>query len=211
MGRVYKTSRNNLICLGGLYLCGKDEESIRNIVYDAASIVNEVHGMIQQVFSDPAFIWRPNDFPWHEKKENDPLVLDTRWNAWDKMLQHPWFSRGWMVQEAAFGPNASVVWTKSIQIPWISVLMVNYWVSWRLRVFRPAIITMRPLHSDLYWIRQVKEATPYWPFEFPGIAEAGELVPQNLDYWATAQIVGSERPHLRFHELADLGRPTTGA
>lgn len=157
MTRIYKTSRCTLICLG---FDRTDEEGIRTAA-DVASLVDEVDKMIQQVFDNDDFSWDEDSFP--RMRENDPLIFDARWNAWDKMILLPWFSRGWVVQEAASRPEASVLWEKT-EIKWSRILRVNYWLNMRVDQWIPTRRHIPRLHADQYELRQPKECYTFWEF-----------------------------------------------
>lgn len=155
MARIYETSQRTLICLGFEW-GNRGADTAR----DVAAFVIKVNGMIQNVFRESSLRWKANSFPW--PKADGPLVLDTRSDAWNQMILHPWFSRGWVVQEAAFGPEASILWA-DIEIEWIRVLRVNYWFSKRLLLFKKEVYTLPRLHVEQYLLRKPKEAGTYWP------------------------------------------------
>lgn len=120
MGRVYKTSKRTLICLGV-----QNPEHAQH----AAGLVDDVNLMIQNIQRDPDFSGEPGSFP--VPAENDTIISDSRWRlGWNEMSSHPWFGRGWVVQEASLGHDACVLWA-SVQIEWTAILRVNYWVASR--------------------------------------------------------------------------------
>lgn len=126
MGRIYKTSKRTLVCLGV-----QDPEHAQN----AAGLIEEVELMIQSVQRDPNFSGEPGSFPCPAEK--DIILRDPRWQlGWDVMGSHPWFRRGWVVQEVVLGPDACILWA-SVQIRWISILRLNHWFVYRaLPVYR---------------------------------------------------------------------------
>lgn len=156
MKRIFETSDCTLICLG---IDCTDEEQIRTAT-DAAALVDEVDKMIQQVFDDDAFSWEEDSFP--RTKENDPLVIDARWYAWDKMLSLPWFSRGWVIQEAASGPEAFVLWAKA-EIKWSRILRVSFWLTMRVKQWDQSRRRIPRLHVEQYRLRQPEECDTFWP------------------------------------------------
>lgn len=166
MKRIFETSHCTLICLG---IDSTDEEEIRTAT-DAAALVDEVDKMIQRVFDDDAFSWEEDSFPW--TKENDPLVIDARWNAWDNMLSLPWFSRGWVVQEAASGPEAFVLWAKA-EIKWSSILRVSYWLEMRLTHWDHSRRKISRLHTEQYRLGRPEERDTFWPQGLNESLEAG--------------------------------------
>lgn len=99
MGRIYASSQRTLICLGRH---GRDH------ALEASSLITDVNQMLQEIFHSPGFSWELNCFPW--PLPDDPLVHDPRWQSIDILCLHPWFSRGWVVQEAALGREALILW-----------------------------------------------------------------------------------------------------
>lgn len=158
MGRIYKTSRRTLICLGRHPY---DEQKVR----DAVALINDVEVMIEAVMRDQAFLGGFDAFPW--PSEDDPLLLDTRWlSAWDTLVGHVWFKRGWVVQEAALGDDALIYWAGA-HIEWMSLLKVEYWRVYRaLPMWRPGQQHPRninALHLESFHLRRGKEAEAFVP------------------------------------------------
>lgn len=166
MRRIFETSHCTLICLS---IDCANEEEIRT-ANDVAALVGEVDSMIQQVFDNDAFSWEGDSFP--RMKENDRLVHDARWNAWDKMLSLPWFSRGWVVQEAASGPEAFVLWAKT-EIKWSRILRVSYWLDMRVKQWDQSRRRIPSLHAEQYKLRRPEECHTFWPQELNESFEAG--------------------------------------
>lgn len=112
MGRIYKASTRTLICLGL-------EPHNEYKAVKAAALINEVDLMIEATIRDPAFKFECDAFPW--PSENEPLVVDSRWlSAWEFLVCHPWFERGWVVQEVALGSDALIYWAGA-RMEWMSV------------------------------------------------------------------------------------------
>lgn len=120
MGRIYRTSKRTLVCLGV-----QDPEHAQK----AAGLIEEVELMIQRVQRDTDFSGAVESFPYPAEK--DTVLHDPRWQlGWDVMISHPWFYRGWVVQEVSLGPDACVLWA-SVHIKWTFILRLNYWVLCR--------------------------------------------------------------------------------
>lgn len=156
MGRIYKASSRTLICLGL-------EPHNEHKAVEAAALIKEVDAMIDATMRDLAFKFECDAFPW--PSENDPLVDDARWlSAWEFLVRHPWFERGWVVQEAALGSDALIHWAGA-HIEWMSLLRVDNWLYYR------AIPSARPgqqqpsdidsLHSDNFHLRRHEEAKTF--------------------------------------------------
>lgn len=157
MGRIYETSSCTLICLGpGHYQ--EDEEDAR----DVAALIDDVEGMMDQVFQDPDYSWDWDSFPYAQRA--DPLVTDDRWKCWVGFVRQPWFFRGWVVQEAALGRECRVLWA-GVDMEWLSVLRVYYWLSRRARPlmqgFNNWVISLN--HTNTYEYRRHKEAKTFRP------------------------------------------------
>lgn len=99
MGRIYASSQRTLICLGY-----DNQDHAR----DASSLIADVNKMLQETFNSPDFSWEVDCFPW--PLPGDPLVNDSRRQSIDILFRHPWFSRGWIVQEAALGRESLILW-----------------------------------------------------------------------------------------------------
>lgn len=196
MKRIFETSHCTLICLG---IGCTDEEEIRT-ANDVAALVDEVDNMIQQVFDDDDFSWEEDSFP--RTKENDSLVIDARWYAWDRMLSLPWFSRGWVVQEAASGPEAFVLWART-EIKWSRILRVSYWLDMRVKHWHHRRRRIPKLHAEQYTLRRPEECNKFWPQELNKSFEAGTTLDILTGGRRFELSVASDRIH------AFIGLPTS--
>jgi hypothetical protein len=120
MGKIYEASDRTLICLGP----GTDR-SERQHACDVKALIGEVNKMIENIVNDGGFYGEWDRFPFPEAE--DPLLKDLRWRSWEKLIHCPWFRRGWVVQEAALGRKALVLWT-GVKIEWFNILQVHYWL-----------------------------------------------------------------------------------
>lgn len=94
MGRIYETSNCTLICIG----INSANHSNTSEEHDAAPDVLE---------SCKAAASLPDD-----------ARATVEWQkSWSIMLQQAWFKRGWVIQEAALGPQCYLIWG-SVEIPW---------------------------------------------------------------------------------------------
>lgn len=156
MGRIYKASRRTLICLG---IEPHHAEKAR----EAAALINDVAAMIEDVLRDLSFTDEYDTFPW--PSEDDPLVVDTRWlSAREFLVRHPWFERGWVVQEAALGSDAVIHWAGA-RIEWMSLLKVEIWLCYRAAPSRRSelepLTDIRALHSNNFNLRRREEARAF--------------------------------------------------
>lgn len=158
MGRIYESSLCTLVCLGP----GLSVED-RQCASDLAGLIAEVETEMKAVFEEPNFSWDCDSFPF--PFPDDPFLHDHRWTKWERLLEQPWFERGWVVQEVAFAPNALVLWAGEA-ISWVSVLRVDYWLMYRAK---PVMISFDlPLLSDVLYLgpyntQHPDEARTFWP------------------------------------------------
>lgn len=115
MGRIYASSQRTLICLG---------YDNQDHAQDASTLTVDINKMLQKNFNCPDFSWELDCFPW--PLPEDPLVSDSRWQSIDILFRHPWFSRGWVVQEAALGREAKILWA-GCQFTFFDVLRADIW------------------------------------------------------------------------------------
>lgn len=156
MGRIYETSRCTLICLG-LGLNTEDRQHASDVV----GLIAEVETLIQEVFEDPKFSWDWDSFPY--PAADHALLREGRWDSWNRLAQQPWFIRGWVVQEAALGPDALMLWAGE-EVRLVSVLRVYYWIYRRAEGVIPTLAfwPISWIHLDLYHIRRPEEARTFW-------------------------------------------------
>lgn len=159
MGRIYETSRCTLICLG-LGLGTED----RQHATAAAGLIAEVEAFIQEVFEHPKFSWDWDSFPY--PPADHVLLRDYRWDSWGRLVQQPWFHRGWVVQEAALGPDAFMLWAGE-EVRLVGMLRVYAWLSARAQSLMPTVTfrTIPVIHLDLYHIQHPEEVRTFWPQE----------------------------------------------
>lgn len=155
MGRIYKTSSCTLVCLG---LNAKDQKDARAI----ASLIADVEAMMDRVFDNPEFSWEWDAFPFPQ--EDNPLLTDDRWESWEQLVRCPWFRRGWVVQEAALGPEGLMLWA-GVQIRWMRVLRVFHWLDGRAKHLMPTLTywAISPILSQTYALQCSKEAKTFLP------------------------------------------------
>ncbi len=148
MGTIYARSTSTLICLG-------DSDPFH--ASHTAKLVSDVNGMIERTLSEADDDWEPNSFPWPE--ESQLLGSEVQWQSFGVLLGQPWFTRGWVVQEAALSQSAVLLWAK-MDFSWIALLRTYCWarsraliVSDELRLsylHLQAFSSLRPLEIGLY-------------------------------------------------------------
>lgn len=194
MAEIYRKSTRTLICLG-LNDDGGHAEA-------ASGIVTTVNHMMDEVFRDENFSWEPSSFP--SLPDSDPLLSDPRWESVAILAGQPWFKRCWVVQEAAFGPVAEIIWG-GVHIDWLQLLRAFFWVqakAWTIRysVFRAV---------EISWLHLVSFERLF-PRECIAIAAVG--YPQS---WPLLQILkgceglGATDPRDRIYACIRLPHSTT--
>lgn len=172
MAEIFRKSTRTLICLGSND-AGQHAEA-------AAGIITAVNDMMDKVFQDEDFSWEPDSFPFPNSDE--PLLSDPRWESVATLTGQPWFRRGWVVQEAALGPVAEIIWG-GVHIDWLRFLRAYSWLHARAigkyyEIFQSRGISW--LHLMLYEAR--------------------------LPYETRATSVMSYNPSYTFLKVLDLGR-----
>lgn len=152
MGHIYKRSQCTLICLGTL---GQDDARL------AATLVADIDHLIQGIVEKTDFDWTPNSFPFAD--ENEPLLKHEGWGSFTTLLQQPWFRRGWVVQEAALGPNALILWA-GYEIDWLALVRSYIWCIYKLlRVPSAHELWLSNLHLEGFYTQRTREAVIFRP------------------------------------------------
>ncbi|RKL08557.1 hypothetical protein BFJ70_g16789 [Fusarium oxysporum] len=152
MGQIYKESSCTLICLS---VSGHVHAPI------VADLVADVDFMIQSIFGRADFSWGPNSFPLPD--EGEPLLSHRGWESFGVLLQQPWFRRGWVVQEAALGPSALVLWADTA-INWLKIMQAYIWCIRRaLRLPNIQQLWMSDLHLGGFHTQRNREAVTFRP------------------------------------------------
>lgn len=149
MADIFRKSTRTLICLGSND-AGQHAEA-------AAGIITAVNDMIDKVFQDEDFSWEPDSFP--IPNGDEPLLSDPRWESVATLTGQPWFRRGWVVQEAALGPVAEIIWG-GVHIDWLRLLRAYSWIHARAMAIYYNIFHNRGipwLHLMLYEVRFPRE------------------------------------------------------
>lgn len=149
MAEIYKTSSCTVICLGQ-----NDAEAHAS---PAAGLLADVNAMMDGVLRDKSFSWKPNSFP--DPDPDEALLSDARWESVAILTGQPWFSRGWVVQEAALGPDARILWG-DVEIDWLQLLRAYSWVHSRANLIRFNVFGNRSiswLHLMAFDLRRKQE------------------------------------------------------
>lgn len=153
MGPIYNRARRVLIHLAG------DDRGHANM---AASFVSEKCAMIRhlvQTLRAGRPVEETSILPYPSAEEKHLLMNDARLKALKYLLDHMWFQRGWVIQEAVLAQDAVIVWGSCGTISFTSLMICQ---SWLFRNFRELYSTRYLLEpavlSDLYRYRFREEA-----------------------------------------------------
>jgi hypothetical protein len=109
MGEIYQKAKQVFVCL--------DHNVEKNNFQDVQSLINDVDTLI----STHASI---DEMP--ALTEHDALFSDRRWAAFKDMLECPWFSRTWVIQEVALASYAVVIYGDA-QFEYATLLRIGSW------------------------------------------------------------------------------------
>ncbi|KUI68296.1 Heterokaryon incompatibility protein 6, OR allele [Cytospora mali] len=151
MGRIYRQSQRALITLGLDYI-----STIHS--GPAVAIIRETNDMVQQTLATLDGGW--NTFPFTH--DDHPLLSDPRWQSVGYLTEHPWFERGWVVQEAGLAPDAYIFWGHD-KIRWVEFMRADIWIILRARKIRTQFNIWVPyLHVDLFDLRFPHESKTFY-------------------------------------------------
>lgn len=119
MARIYSASQCTLICLG--HDCHG-----HHLARPAAASLCKIGAMMDKIFRNPSFSWELDSFPYPHS--DDPILRPQLYEPLQAMLRHPWFTRGWVVQEASLGREALILWS-DVSISLIQLLRVSEWLA----------------------------------------------------------------------------------
>lgn len=150
MQRIYNQSDRMLICIG---VPDRDHAPI------LADLVADVDCMIQNIYKRADFDWGSNSFPIPGGRES--LLSHSGWESFGILLQQPWFTRGWVVQEAALGLDAVILWADT-EIVWFKLLRVDiWWIRSSLKLPNRQHLWLSDLHLRGFYARENREAITF--------------------------------------------------
>lgn len=154
MSEIYGQARRVLLHLG------EDSNQEGEVV---RSLVHEIEAMVLEGVRAAGESW--DTFPTPSPEEREQFLADTRWEAFINMTHKPWFTRGWVIQEAGSARNGLMLWGKT-EISWQSFVRVYTWMVRRLpqvRVkYRDGGRGMNRLHLEMYRLRHKGETMPLY-------------------------------------------------
>lgn len=149
MADIYSQAKQVLICLGP----DNDGHAER-----AFSFIRDVNIMVE----DNLRICESWDsFP--NLPLTHSLLHDTRWESFRAFTKHPWFYRGWVIQEATLATRAEVFYGR-LKCDWLHILRI---FTWKVKRIGSAFEKYNPnsldLHLDSYMSRLESEAIYFFP------------------------------------------------
>ncbi|KAE9363379.1 hypothetical protein N431DRAFT_550973 [Stipitochalara longipes BDJ] len=145
MGQIYQKATKVLIFVG--VNAGQHGPAVKSLLADTRKMIQEE--LESTHFAQDAFPYPAKD---------DALLTDRRWTSMKVLLRLPWFSRGWVVQEAGLAAEATVIWGDT-EFDWLDLMRTHLWVRKRAyEVYRVHHLWLSHLHIMLYQRRHEQEA-----------------------------------------------------
>lgn len=164
MSRIYSSAQSTMICLGGSGGTESSSSPAAAHARVAAEILEEADAMIHRTLQDldrEGRLGQADTFPYPDP--DDALLRDPRWESVSALLEHSWFRRAWVVQEAALGQKVAVLWA-GVTIEWVKIMRVVNWIVWRAPRIRITFkIRRAALHRRAFNIKRAREAVVFLP------------------------------------------------
>lgn len=137
MGKIYSEAEEVLMCMG------PDPNGCADSL---GSLFEDINLMLDGTIPQISGNW--NSFPAADVE--NPLVHDDRWKAFRVLLDHAWFWRDWVVQEASLAKKAHFLWGDTC-IEWLRLMRAYTWGYERVG---PSINVWIPeAHTNVYTFR----------------------------------------------------------
>lgn len=187
MGPIFNRARRVLI-----HLAGDDSGHAHGV----ATFVSEKLALILQSYNEDAEV---APLP---SNEMQLLMEDPRIQCVKYLLDHPWFQRGWVIQEAVLAQDAVVIWGSRRISRLDSLIICHSWLfrgEWGMLARRKYNINPILLLSDLYRyrFREVAQGLGYTLGTQPNLIEVLHL----------ARLSKLEDPRDRVYAFLYLDRP----
>ena len=91
MGEIYRHARSVLVCIHG---SDPGPSDVKSLAHDVNTLIGSSRD------------WRAMD----SLSDDDPILLDPRWNSAAVFKQSPWFSRAWVIQEVAMARDPRILY-----------------------------------------------------------------------------------------------------
>lgn len=189
MGPIFNRARRVII-----HLAGDD----RGHAHRVATFVSEILALVRQKHT--------NDLKGMPKPsiehEIDLAVEDTRMQSFKYLLDHPWFDRGWVIQEALLTQDTIVIWGLRETAGMTSLMIFCNWLPRNFRGFQACLkygLPYPPL-AQLYPHRFCEVAQG---IGHPDISRTQPNLPRILDI---ARTLGFKDPRDRVYAFLYLDR-----
>jgi hypothetical protein len=137
MGQIYRSASRVLIFIGL-----DDFGHGANV----SSLLHDMSDMIRPIIEHPDTDL--DSFP--HLDDDAPILRDARWKSFDYLLEQNWFTRGWVVQEAALAKEGQVIWG-DYELNWSDLTLTFTWMLYRAFTLSDKIYERMTIHGYLYW------------------------------------------------------------
>lgn len=154
MAQIYSRAEGVLVTLGA------DKNSLTHSPL-TDTLMQEIDQMVELALKEINGTWTgyPHDTLDHE------ILSDPRWESFDYLVSHPWFKRGWVVQEAALGQDVRVLWGSN-SFNWNTIMRTYSWLLAQAPSSHSEIQRRIPgLHLDIYQRQHLLETRVLFPHE----------------------------------------------
>lgn len=163
MGQIYQKATKVLIFVG--INAGQHGLAVK-------SLLAEIRKITQGQLENTSLTEDALPYP----AKDDPLLTDRRWTSMKALLKLPWFSRGWVVQEAGLAAEATVIWGDT-EFDWLDLIWTYLWLTWRAHEVRKAHdLQLNQLHILLYQRRHKQEASSFYPQNYFSCSQFHDLL-----------------------------------
>lgn len=154
MAQIYSRAKTVLVTLGA------DEISLSHSPI-TETLMQEINQLVELELKRISGNW-----PWYPHDTLDHEIFsDPRWESFDYLVSHPWFKRGWVVQEAALGQDVRVLWGSN-SFNWNAIMRTYSWLLAQAPSSQSGIQRRIPgLHLDIYQRQHLLETRVFFPHE----------------------------------------------
>lgn len=152
MAQIYSKAERVLITLGADKISSTHSRVADELIQEMNHLVE---GEIERLMRN-RYLLR------YDEVERE-MLADSRWESFDYLISHPWFKRGWVVQEAALGQDVRVLWGTN-SYDWNIIMRMYSWFFSLARRSRPETQRRIPgLHLDIYQRQHLSETRALFP------------------------------------------------
>ncbi|KAH8744642.1 HET domain-containing protein [Hyaloscypha finlandica] len=142
MGQIYRQANRTLICLGPDNGQGHDVASLVADINQRINYQQEEFGSWDHVPS---------------LDQEDPIAQDQRWGCLKNMIVCPWFSRVWVVQEAALATEARILYGPT-ELAWRDLIQVKVWLILKAKlIWFKYRLFLNDIHHQDFWTTRTEQ------------------------------------------------------